>query len=124
MPRRHRQGRADPPGRLRARQPRGRRRRRRPPGRDRREAAAPVRWADTDGNVHFYGFECVNRGDGKDPWPEEQLLAVEQVAAAICRFHGWSERSVIGHLEWRPGKVDPTGFSMDRLRERVRERLK
>ncbi|RLU99276.1 N-acetylmuramoyl-L-alanine amidase [Streptomyces griseocarneus] len=84
----------------------------------------PVRWADTDGNVHFYGFECVNLGDGEDPWPEEQMLAIEQVAAAICRFHGWTERSVIGHLEWRPGKVDPVGFSMDLLRERVGERLK
>lgn len=23
--------------------------------------------ADTDGNRHFYGFECVNLGDGRDP---------------------------------------------------------
>ena len=22
-----------------------------------------------DGNAHFYGFECENLGDGKDPWP-------------------------------------------------------
>ncbi|MGW1219456.1 peptidoglycan recognition protein family protein, partial [Streptomyces californicus] len=50
--------------------------------------------ANTDGNRHFYGFEAVNLGDGKDPWPEEQLLAIERAAAAICRAHGWSERSV------------------------------
>lgn len=25
--------------------------------------------AGTDGNRHFYGFECENLGDGKDPWP-------------------------------------------------------
>ncbi|MYS52735.1 N-acetylmuramoyl-L-alanine amidase, partial [Streptomyces sp. SID6013] len=33
-------------------------------------------------------------------------------------------RSVIGHLEWQPGKVDPRGFTMDSMRERIRDRLK
>ena len=80
--------------------------------------------ADTDGNRHFYGFECENLGDGRDPWPAAQLETVEKVAAAVCRHHGWTERSVIGHLEWQPGKVDPRGFSMKWLRERVRDRLK
>ncbi|MFI1254165.1 N-acetylmuramoyl-L-alanine amidase [Streptomyces netropsis] len=84
----------------------------------------PVRAADTDGNVHFYGFECVNLGDGKDLWPEEQLEAIERVAAAICRHHGWTERSVIGHKEWRLGKIDPKGFTMDSLRARIHDRLK
>ncbi|MEW2567623.1 N-acetylmuramoyl-L-alanine amidase [Streptomyces sp. NPDC047070] len=79
--------------------------------------------ANTDGNRHFYGFECENLGDGKDPWPEVQLVAIEGVAAALCRYHGWSERSVLGHLEWQPGKVDPRGFSMAAMRERVRVRL-
>ncbi|EGX61434.1 hypothetical protein SZN_02747 [Streptomyces zinciresistens K42] len=80
--------------------------------------------SNTDGNRHFYGFECENLGDGKDPWPERQLDAIARVSAAICRHHGWSERSVIGHLEWQPGKVDPRGFSMASMRERIRERLK
>jgi hypothetical protein len=79
--------------------------------------------ADTDGNRHFYGFECINLGDGKDPWPKEQLEAIERVSAAICRHHGWSERSVIGHLEWQPGKQDPRGFGMDWLRGQIRDRL-
>ena len=34
----------------------------------------------TDGNVHFYGFECINLGDGKDPWPAAQLEAIERVS--------------------------------------------
>lgn len=76
-----------------------------------------------DGNRHFYGFECENLGDGKDPWPAAQLEAIERVAAAICRHHGWSERSVIGHLEWQPGKVDPRGFTMASMRDRVRARV-
>ncbi|MEV7322969.1 N-acetylmuramoyl-L-alanine amidase [Streptomyces sp. NPDC093970] len=80
--------------------------------------------ANTDGNRHFYGFECENLGDGEDPWPEVQLEAIERVAAAVCRRHGWTERSVIGHAEWQPGKVDPRGFTMAWLRGRVRDRLK
>ncbi|MFG2506728.1 peptidoglycan-binding protein [Streptomyces rubiginosohelvolus] len=86
-------------------------------------ALPPDNEANTDGNRHFYGFECVNLGDGKDPWPAAQLLAIERAAAAVCRAHGWSERSVIGHLEWQPGKVDPRGFTMDSMRTRVGKRL-
>ncbi|MER7725524.1 peptidoglycan-binding protein [Streptomyces sp. NPDC096323] len=76
-----------------------------------------------DGNAHFYGFECVNLGDGEDPWPTAQLDAIERVAAAICRAHGWSARSVIGHLEWSDWKVDPRGFTMPSLRNRIATRL-
>ncbi|MFD3697460.1 N-acetylmuramoyl-L-alanine amidase [Streptomyces sp. NPDC058646] len=80
--------------------------------------------AETDGNRHFYGFECENLGDGKDPWPAVQLDAMARAAAAVCRVHGWTARSVIGHLEWQPGKIDPKGFTMDSMRRRVGERLK
>ncbi|MFE7777795.1 N-acetylmuramoyl-L-alanine amidase [Streptomyces sp. NPDC057445] len=84
----------------------------------------PDNEANTDGNRHFYGFECENLGNGKDPWPAVQLEAVEKAAAAICRRHGWTARSVIGHLEWQPGKVDPCGFTMKSMRTRIEERLK
>ncbi|WP_328887148.1 N-acetylmuramoyl-L-alanine amidase [Streptomyces sp. NBC_00316] len=80
--------------------------------------------ANTDGNRHFYGFECENLGDGKDPWPEAQLEAIERAAAAVCRHHGWTSRSVIGHKEWQPGKIDPRGFTMDSMRARIHDRLK
>jgi hypothetical protein len=84
--------------------------------------------ANTDGNAHFYGFECENLGDGKDPWPAVQVEAMVRAAAAICRAHGWGEdgdTSVIGHKEWQPGKVDPRGpgVSMPDIRARVAERL-
>jgi LysM repeat protein len=79
--------------------------------------------ASTDGNRHFFGFECENLGNGEDPWPAAQLEAIERVSAAICRHYGWSERSVIGHLEWQPGKVDPRGFTMASMRNRIRARL-
>lgn len=76
-----------------------------------------------DGNVHFYGFECINLGDGKDPWPAAQLEAIERVSAAICRHHNWSDKSIIGHLEWSDWKSDPRGFSMVDMRKRVGARL-
>lgn len=79
---------------------------------------------NTDGNSRFYGFECINLGDGHDPWPEAQLDAIERAAAALCRAHGWSANSVIGHKEWTSWKVDPRGFSMDDMRARVAARLK
>ncbi|TDC19218.1 N-acetylmuramoyl-L-alanine amidase [Streptomyces sp. 8K308] len=84
---------------------------------------------DTDGNTHFYGFECVNLGDNKDPWPAAQVEAIVRASAALCRAHGWGkdgDTSVIGHLEWQPGKVDPRGpgISMGDVRRRVAERLR
>jgi hypothetical protein len=79
--------------------------------------------ANVDGNPHFYGFECENLGDGKDPWPAAQLAAIEKVGAALCRKHKWGAKSVIGHLEWQPGKVDPRGFTMASMRTRIANRL-
>ncbi|WP_371591248.1 N-acetylmuramoyl-L-alanine amidase [Streptomyces sp. NBC_00470] len=75
-----------------------------------------------DGNRFFYGLELLNRGDGKDPWPEAQLDAAARMAAGICAKYGWTERSVIGHKEWQAGKIDPT-FSMSAFRSRVRKLL-
>ncbi|AZK95924.1 MULTISPECIES: peptidoglycan-binding protein [Streptomyces] len=76
-----------------------------------------------DGNIHFYGFECVNRGDGEDPWPAAQLDAIERASAALCRAHGWTAKSVIGHLEWTNRKIDPRGFTMPSMRDRIARRL-
>lgn len=90
-----------------------------PPATKQHEGAAGA----VDGNAHFIGFECVNKGDGKDPWPAAQLDAIERVSAAVCRFYGWSEKSVIGHLEWSDWKSDPKGFGMVDMRARVAKRL-
>ncbi|GAA2790145.1 peptidoglycan-binding protein [Streptomyces showdoensis] len=76
-----------------------------------------------DGNPRFYGFECINLGNGEDPWPPEQLLAIERVSAALCRAHGWGARSVIGHSEWSDWKNDPRGFGMPGMRDRIQRRL-
>lgn len=84
---------------------------------------------DADGNPSFYGFECINMGDNKDPWPAEQVEATVRASAALLRAHGWGksgDTSVIGHLEWQPGKIDPRGpgVSMGDIRARVAQRLK
>ncbi|MFD5975574.1 N-acetylmuramoyl-L-alanine amidase [Streptomyces bacillaris] len=85
--------------------------------------------ANTDGNARFYGFECENLGDGKDPWPAAQREAIVRASAAVLRAHRWGkggDTSVIGHAEWQPGKVDPRGLAggMDGIRKDVAERLK
>lgn len=88
------------------------------------ERALPVDdEANTDGNRHFYGFECINTGGGQ-AWPDEQVEAMVRIAAAICRAHGWKAASVLGHKEWQPGKPDPAGVDMNALRKRVETRLK
>ncbi len=90
--------------------------------------------ATVDGNRHFYGIEIVNRGDGEDTYPWVQYVQAVKWATALCRAHGWSEKSVIGHKGWQPGKIDPYGpvvgpdgsrfdFTMSRFRADVKAAL-
>lgn len=79
-------------------------------------------YANVDGNDRLYGLEMENLGDGKDPWPQEQYDIAVKWAAGLCRKHGWSERSVAGHKEVQPGKIDPT-FDMDDFRQAVKVQL-
>lgn len=81
--------------------------------------------ATVDGNRHFFGFECENLGDGKDPWPEVQIEAIVRVIAAICRHYKWKARSALRHLDWQPGKIDPRGpgLDWDSILSRVADRL-
>lgn len=74
---------------------------------------------NADGNDCFYGWECENLGTGKDPWPTVQYDAMVKATAAILRFHGWTHKSVIGHLEWTNQKIDPKGFTMTNFRNSV-----
>lgn len=78
--------------------------------------------ADTDGNDCLYGLEIENLGDGRDPYPAEQYRQAVLWAAAHCRFHGWTARSIAGHKEVQPGKVDPS-FDMDVFRADVARQL-
>lgn len=62
--------------------------------------------AAVDGNSRFYGVEIWYSGN--HPMTDAQYASLRKLGAAICDFHGWSEKSVIGHGEWgSPGKWDP-----------------
>jgi hypothetical protein len=78
--------------------------------------------ADTDGNDVLYGLEIENLGNGKDPYPAAQYRQAVLWAAAHCRHHGWTEKSVAGHKEVQPGKIDPS-FDMDDFRADVKKQL-
>ncbi|MGW2826190.1 N-acetylmuramoyl-L-alanine amidase [Streptomyces sp. NPDC001443] len=78
--------------------------------------------ADADGNDCLYGLEIENLGNGRDPYPDAQYRQAVLWAAALCRAHGWSEKSVAGHKEVQPGKIDPS-FDMDDFRADVKKEL-
>jgi N-acetylmuramoyl-L-alanine amidase len=71
----------------------------------------------TDGNVHFYGVETFY--SGKKKMTREAYKAVVTLSAAICDFHDWTARSVIGHKEWSDDKVDPGHVDMKVFRQDV-----
>lgn len=54
--------------------------------------------ANTDGNPHFYGFECINTGGGQ-AWPQAQLDAMHRVGAALFQAHSWNARSACCYPE-------------------------
>jgi N-acetylmuramoyl-L-alanine amidase len=75
--------------------------------------AGESRMKDGRANVNDFsiGIELVNRNDGKDPFPEAQLLALRNLVKAITARH--PIRHVIPHYEcaYPPGrKSDPAGF--------------
>lgn len=79
-----------------------------------------------DGNSRFYGFEIMYSGE--HAMSEKQLLTASRVSAAICAYHGWGEKSVIGHGEWQVGKWDPgikpgVMMGMDAVRVLVRTEM-
>ncbi|OSC76521.1 hypothetical protein B5180_01830 [Streptomyces sp. BF-3] len=85
-----------------------------------------------DANAHTYGIEIENLGNGRDFYPRKQYDAAVRWAAAICRFHGWTADSVIGHKEGTTRKIDPKGpigsadgpqFDMGQFRRDVDARL-
>ncbi|MBQ1094234.1 N-acetylmuramoyl-L-alanine amidase [Streptomyces sp. B93] len=78
--------------------------------------------ANADGNDCLYGLEIENLGNGRDPYPDAQYRQAVLWAAALCRAHGWSEKSIAGHKEVQPGKIDPS-FDMDDFRAAVRKQL-
>lgn len=71
----------------------------------------------TDGNDHFYGVETFY--GGTTPPTRDAYASLVLLAAAICDFHGWTAKSVIGHKEWSNWKIDPGHVDMKEFREDV-----
>lgn len=72
-----------------------------------------------DGNDGVYGLETYY-------WKiltKDQYRSMVGWAAAICDFHGWSAKHVIGHKEWSDWKPDPNLIDMKVFREDVQRLL-
>lgn len=65
-----------------------------------------------DGNAHFYGVEI--QYSGSHEMAAAQYATALRLSAAICDFHGWTERSVIAHGEWSSDKWDP-GYAPSKI---------
>ncbi|QIQ62907.1 lysin A, N-acetylmuramoyl-L-alanine amidase domain [Streptomyces phage Moab] len=73
-----------------------------------------------DGNAHFYGVEIMYSGSHK--MTDAQYNAALKLSAAILDFHGWTEKSVIGHGEWSNDKWDP-GYASGKIMNMVDVRV-
>ena len=69
-----------------------------------------------DGNAHFYGVEIQYSGSHK--MTNAQYISALKLSGAICEFHEWSEKSVIGHGEWSSDKWDP-GYASGKIMDMV-----
>ncbi|MFF7096425.1 N-acetylmuramoyl-L-alanine amidase [Streptomyces rubradiris] len=65
-----------------------------------------------DGNSRFYGVEV--QYSGSHEMSAAQYAAARRLSAAILDFHGWTEKSVIGHGEWSSDKWDP-GYAAGKI---------
>ncbi len=68
-------------------------------------------------NDFSIGIELVNRNDGVDPWPDEQVETTLKLCRYLVEKYGILQENVVTH-EWIAGyagrgKSDPRGFPMD-----------
>jgi LysM repeat protein len=76
--------------------------------------------SSVDGNKRFYGVEIWY--SGSHAMTAAQYATLRKLASAVCDFHKWSEKSVIGHGEWgSPGKWDP-GISSGKMMDMAKVR--
>jgi hypothetical protein len=73
----------------------------------------------TDGNAHFYGVEIMY--SGSHAMTDAQYKTALKLSAAILDFHGWTEKSVIGHGEWSNDKWDP-GYGSGKIMDMTKVR--
>ncbi|MFQ5854293.1 MAG: N-acetylmuramoyl-L-alanine amidase [Anaerolineae bacterium] len=76
-----------------------------------------------DINNSSIGIEMVNRNDGVDPWPDEQVNAVLELCRYLVKKYVIMRDNVVTH-EWIAGyagrgKTDPVGFPMSSFLDRL-----
>lgn len=71
------------------------------------------------GNGYFYGVEIMYSGSHK--MTDAQYKTALKLSAAICEFHGWTEKSCIAHGEWSSDKWDP-GYASGKIMNMVEVR--
>lgn len=73
-----------------------------------------------DVNDFSIGIEIANLGDGKDPYTEEQYLALEQLVSWLCHEYKVSTRRIVAHKDIalpKGRKTDPSpNFDMERIK--------
>lgn len=72
-----------------------------------------------DGNAHFYGCEIQYSGSHK--MTDAQYITALKLSAAICDFHNWKDKSIIGHGEWSSDKWDP-GYAPGKIMDMTKVR--
>lgn len=65
-----------------------------------------------DGNAVFYGVEIGY--SGSHGMTAAQYSTLLKLAAAVCAYHKWTAKSVIGHGEWSSQKWDP-GYAPNKM---------
>lgn len=86
-----------------------------PPHTDKHQGEAGA----VDGNDVFYGLEAYYY---KNLTPK-MYKSMVGFWAAICDFHGWTAKAVIGHKEWSDWKPDPNLIDMKQLRLDIQARI-
>ena len=62
------------------------------------------------------GIELVNNGDGNDPFPQEQILALVDLLVEILCTYGLDSNAVQGHGQLMPGNLVCNGVATGRPR--------
>jgi hypothetical protein len=76
------------------------------------------------------GIELINEGDGRDPFPERQLVSLVSLLGELVQRHGITREGLVRHSDLDAGhmpcaperrrKVDPGGaFPFEAVRDRV-----
>jgi hypothetical protein len=74
----------------------------------------------TDFNDFSIGIEIVNKNDGADPYPADQVEAVVELTAYLVEKHDIKREWVVNHVDISTaGKTDPRGFSTHELIMRI-----